>query len=328
MAGKYLVTGGSGFLGAALVRRLVRDGHDVRVLDNHWRGSLEGLQDVIDGIEVVTADIRNAEAVRHACAGVNCVCHLAFINGTEHFYNRPELVLDVGIKGMINVIDACLAHNVGDLVVASSSEVYQTPPAVPTDETAPLSVPDPLNPRYSYGGGKIASELLALNWGRKHFKRVVIFRPHNVYGPAMGWEHVIPQFLSRIHQLRDEGPLVQFPIQGTGRETRAFLYIDDFIDALQRVIASGEHMNIYHIGSMQEITIADVIHAIGALYRKQIEIVPGELAPGSTLRRCPDTAKLKRLGFSPKISFPEGLRRTARWYEQALQRASEASRAA
>ena len=84
------------------------------------------------------------------------------------------------------------------LVLASSSEVYQTPPQVPTDESAPLVVPDPLNPRYSYGGGKIISELMAINYGRKYFERVLIFRPHNVYGPDMGFEHVIPQFALRL----------------------------------------------------------------------------------------------------------------------------------
>src|SRR5258708_36598385 len=88
---------------------------------------------------------------------------------------------------------ACRSEGVGPLVLASSSEVYQTPPHVPTDELAPLLVPDPTNPRYSYGGGKIISELMAINYGRKYFARVLIFRPPNVYGPDMGWEQVIPQ---------------------------------------------------------------------------------------------------------------------------------------
>jgi nucleoside-diphosphate-sugar epimerase len=99
---------------------------------------------------------------------------------------------------MINVLDACIYNNVKNFFLASSSEVYQTPPIVPTDERVPLSVPDVLNPRYSYGGGKIACELLAVNYGRKFFDQMVIFRPHNIYGPAMGWEHVIPQLCMRM----------------------------------------------------------------------------------------------------------------------------------
>ena len=73
---------------------------------------------------------------------------------------------------------------------------------MPTDESAPLAIPDPLNPRYSYGGGKLISELMAINYGRKYFDRVLIFRPHNVYGPDMGWEHVVPQFALRLERRR------------------------------------------------------------------------------------------------------------------------------
>ena len=87
-------------------------------------------------------------------------------------------------------------------MLASSSEVYQTPPQIPTDEDAPLAVPDALNPRYSYGAGKLISEVMAINFGRKFFERVLIFRPHNVYGPDMGFEHVIPQFALRFQAAR------------------------------------------------------------------------------------------------------------------------------
>src|SRR5262249_13029923 len=147
-------------------------------------------------------------------------------NGTEFFYSRPDLVLDVAVRGMVNVLDACREHAIGDLVLASSSEVYQTPPAIPTDETVPLSIPDVLNPRYSYGGGKLACELLAINFGRVGFERVAIVRPHNVYGPDMGREHVIPQFALRMASLCNEtAGRLRFPIQGSGLETRAFVYI-------------------------------------------------------------------------------------------------------
>ena len=92
---------------------------------------------------------------------MDSVCHLAFINGTKYFYSMPELVLDVGVKGIVNVVDGCLKHGVGELVVASSSEVYHEPAVVPTDETVPLCIPDPLNPRYSYAAGKLISEIIA-----------------------------------------------------------------------------------------------------------------------------------------------------------------------
>jgi len=147
------------------------------------------LESVANQIEFVEADIRDAVAVERVIENIDVVCHLAYINGTEYFYSQPELVLDVAIRGMLNVIDGCKKQGCKELIIASSSEVYQTPPEVPTSEQVPLMVPDVSNPRFSYGGGKILWELMAMNYGRDWFNRVVVFRPHNVYGPDMGWEH-------------------------------------------------------------------------------------------------------------------------------------------
>lgn len=316
MAKKILVTGGTGFLGSALVIRLVREGYTVRVLDNQSRGDARRIAEVIEDVELVEADIRDSRAVSRATRGMESVAHLAFVNGTEFFYTRPELVLDVAVRGMVNVLDACLEHDVADLSVASSSEVYQSPPEIPTDETVPLSVPDVLNPRYSYGGGKIISELMALNRGRTRFERVVVFRPHNVFGPDMGWEHVVPQFAVRMKRLCDERATgtVEFPIQGSGRETRAFVFIEDFTDGLMTVIERGVHLNIYNIGTMEELSIAQVAHAVGECFGRDVEIVPGALAEGSTLRRCPDIAKIESLGYRPAFTFRDGLTPTVEWY--------------
>lgn len=315
MAKSYLVTGGSGFIGAALVRRLVARGERVRVLDNLSRGNQRRLAGVEREIEFVQADIRDALAVGRAAKGIDCVCHAAFVNGTQFFYSMPQLVLDVGIRGMLNVLDACLEQDVPELFVASSSEVYQTPPCIPTDETAPLSIPDPMNPRYSYAAGKIASEILAINYARAHFERMVIFRPHNVYGPDMGWEHVIPQFILRLDRLcRGTEGAIRFNMLGTGRETRAFVCIDDFTDGLVTLLDRGRHREIYNIGTSEEVSVADLARQIAAYFGREIEIVPGPPAKGSAARRCPDIAKLAALGYSPKIELSRGLPITAQWY--------------
>src|SRR3989338_5692515 len=195
MKKSYLVTGGTGFIGRNVTRSLVADGYKVKVLDDNSRGNLESLKDIRRDFEFVKGDVRNPEIVKKACRDVDGVIHLAAINGTKFFYSIPEVVLDVSTRGIINVIDASLWHGVEEIFLASSSEVYQTPPVVPTPENVPMVVHDLLNPRYSYGGGKIISELFVMNYGRKYFRRAIIFRPHNVYGPEMGWEHVIPQFV-------------------------------------------------------------------------------------------------------------------------------------
>jgi nucleoside-diphosphate-sugar epimerase len=313
---RILVTGGSGFIGSGLVKALVQAGHSVRVLDDNSRGSPRRLAQVEKDIDFVGGDVRDAAAVAGAAQGMDEVHHLAFVNGTEFFYSQPELVLDVGVRGMVNVIDACRKHNVGTLVLASSSEVYQTPPQVPTAEDAPLSIPDPLNPRYSYGGGKLISELMAINYGRKFFERVLIFRPHNVYGPDMGWEHVIPQFALRLHRMTQaqKSGALRFDIQGSGQETRSFCFVDDLVAGVLAMRDKGEHLGIYHVGTMDEVTIADLAKRVAKAAGREIELVPGPLQAGGTQRRCPDISKLARLGYKPRVPLDVGLKTTLDWY--------------
>jgi len=311
---KFLVTGGSGFIGSGLVNKLLEQGYSVRVLDNNSRGNVRRLEEVIDQIEFIEGDIRDYEVVKKACKKVDAVCHLAFINGTKFFYEIPDKVLEVGVKGMVNILDGCIENGISELILASSSEVYQSPSIIPTPEIIPLVIPDLHNPRYSYGGGKIISELLAINYGRNKFKRVVIFRPHNVFGPDMGWEHVIPEFIIKMNRLINGKNVIDFPIQGTGNETRAFIFIDDFLDGLMKVILQGTHLGVYHIGTTNEIKLSKLAKQIAALFNTSINIIPNKLAAGGTLRRCPDITKIVELGFHPKVAMEEALAVTKNWY--------------
>ena len=316
MTKKYLVTGGTGFIGRGLVRGLLNEGHKVRILDNQSRSSFDYLSDVKKELEFFEGDIRDPKVVNDSCKGVDGVWHLAFINGTSNFYNKPQLVLDVGIRGMLNIIDACKLNNIYELFLASSSEVYQTPDHIPTNESVSLSIPDPLNPRYSYGGGKLISELISLNYGREYFERVVIFRPHNVYGPNMGFEHVIPQFVLRMKEIikNNKSKKIDFKIQGNGNETRSFCFIDDFTEGLIALEKEGKHLNIYHIGTEDEVSIKSVAEEVGIYFKKNLNIIPGDLAKGGTLRRCPDISKMKKIGYNPRTKLKEGISITADWY--------------
>lgn len=316
MPKKYLVTGGNGFIGSALVSELARRGNSVRSFDNHWRNSGNPITEK-QNVEFVTGDIRDAEAVTRAVQGVDCVCHLAAINGTEFFYSHPDLVLDVSVRGMMNVLDACERTNVREVLITSSSEVYQTPPQVPTAEDAPLSIPDPWNPRYSYAGGKIISELLTIHCGKNLTRRQII-RPHNVYGAGMGHQHVIPQLIERIasgNKAQKHLPLV---LRGDGEETRAFVYISDFIDGMLTVLEKGDPVGIFHVGNPEEVKISDLARAIGECMGFSIDVKAGEAHAGSTSRRCPDISKLRALGFNPRIPLVEGLRHTIPFYVDRL----------
>ena len=320
-----LVTGGTGFIGSSVVRRLVADGHRVRVIDNDLRGRAGRLADVAGRFELVACDVRDTPAMAGAAQGMDLLLHLAALNGTENFYNRADLVLDVGIRGMYAAMDAARAAGITEFILASSSEAYQTPPTIPTPEDVPLMIPDPWNPRFSYGGSKLISEIMLANFHRDHFTRAVSFRPHNVYGPDMGWEHVIPQIALRVADAahrQPEGDL-HIEIQGDGSQTRAFIHIDDFVDGLMKIMFDGEHRNCYHIGTMHEITMAELTRLIASSLGRTVALSFSPLPQGSTQRRCPDIAKLAALGFAPSRSLESGVGETARWYrDHADQRPS------
>ena len=316
MTKRAIVTGGGGFIGAYLVKRLVHDGWNVGVVDTMVRGDASRCAEVADSVELFTADVRDETAMTAAFKGADVVFHLAAINGTENFYKRPELVLDVGIRGALAAVNGCRAADVPDLVVASTAEVYQTPSIVPTPEEIPLMLPNSTNPRYSYGGSKIASELIALNYAQDHFRQLQIFRPHNVYGPDMGWKHVLPQFLLRAAaalEAAEDGP-VAFPIQGDGSETRAFAYVDDVVDGILTMYANGGHREIYHIGNDEEIAIRRLVEIVGETLGGALDIRPGAATEGGTPRRCPDLSKMRAIGYAPRVGLTEGVKRTADWY--------------
>lgn len=315
---RVLVTGGSGFLGAALCAELVGSGHDVVVLDDLSRGRSARLDVLGAGVELLHGDVRRYEDVRRATEGCDVVWHLAYVNGTRYFYERPDDVLEVGVKGAVNTLDAALDAGVRRYVLASTSETYQEPTTVPTPETEMLRVPDVRNPRFSYGGGKIASELLALHLGRRRGLESVVFRPHNLYGPDMGQEHVVPEVTRRLLDVTDglRHSRAQLPIQGDGSQTRAFCHISDGAHGAFLAGTLGADGEIYNVGTDREISIHDLVVLIAAALGVDVEVVPGPSRAGGTARRCPDITKLRGLGYVPGVDLEDGLAETVRWYAE------------
>jgi UDP-glucose 4-epimerase len=310
---KVAITGAGGFIGAYLTRRMLAQGHEVLAIDNFIRGRPSRLDHLQGDAHRLDLDVRDKDALATNLRGVDALFHLAAVNGTENFYTRPALVLDVGVRGAIAVSEACIEAGVPDLIVASSAEVYQTPAVVPTPEDIPMVIPNSLNPRYSYGGSKLISELIAFNYCRDKLAKVQVFRPHNVYGPDMGWKHVIPQLIDKAETAVKRGEK-SILLQGDGSETRAFCYVDDVVDGIVKMWAKGETMNVYHIGSMEEVTIRHLAELVAQAVGAPVELVPGEAAEGGTPRRCPDIAKMRALGYEPAVSLADGVARTTRWY--------------
>ncbi len=306
----YLVTGGTGFIGSNIAKRLIEKNKNVIIFDNNIRGSIQKIYNIRKKIKFIKGDIRNKNALLKASKKADAIIHLAYINGTKYFYSKPELVLDVAVKGLVNIFDVCKENKITELYLASSSEVYQTPNKIPTKENEMLKIPDILNPRYSYGGGKILTELMGINYGRNFFKKLIIFRPHNVYGPEMGNEHVIPEFINKIKKTKKK----YFFIEGTGKEIRSFIYIDDFVDAFMLLTQKGKHLSIYNIGTKEKINIRELAKLIAKILSKKILIKYKPLKKGSTKIRVPDNSKIKFLGFRKKINLLKGIKKTILTY--------------
>ena len=313
----YLITGGTGFIGSAIIKKLVQSKVNVICFDSNIRGNFSKLGIAKNKVKIELGDIRDLKRLIKISKKVDCIIHLAFLNGTEYFYSKPELVLDIGVKGMINVLEACKKNNIKELILASSSEVYQIPKKIPTNENVIMKIPDVFNPRYSYAAGKIISEVLAIN-NSKIFKKLIIFRPHNVYGPDMGFEHVIPQIILRMQKLKKKSGKINFKIQGSGKETRSFNHINDFVDGFFRILRKGNHLNIYNIGTQEEIKISDLTRLIAKNLNYKIKIIKTSVSKGSTTRRCPDISKLKKLGYSPKIKIKKGIKEVIEWYSNPI----------
>ena len=220
-----LVIGGSGFIGAEICNTL-SETENVVCADNYSRN--EQKVNISSNVSHEELDITDFNKVSLICKNMDVVINLAFINGTRNFYERPRDVFKVALEGQLNVMRAIDDNNVKRFIYASSSEVYQTPEIVPTSEKSEIS-----NSRYN--------ESSIFLWRRENCWRTnvrplftekvpyQIFRPHNIYGPNMGFEHVIPEFIKKIYQSK-ENLNNKFPIkvQGGGLSSRSFCYLKDF----------------------------------------------------------------------------------------------------
>jgi nucleoside-diphosphate-sugar epimerase len=303
MKNKILITGGTGFIGSNIANYLLTKKFNVVLFDNNSRGSLKNIDLKNKRISFIKGDIRNFNEVLKACNNIRTVIHCAAINGTKNFYEKPDQVLEVGVKGIFNIIDSCKIKKIKNVFIASSSEVYHYPDKIPTKETTEIKIPDITNLRYSYSGSKILSELAGFIYGKNFFRKMIIFRPHNVYGPKMGMDHVIPEL---IHKVKNKKKI---KLQGSGKETRSFIYIDDFIKAFDLIFNKGKTMNIYNIGTEERIMIKILLKKIFKICKIKKKIKHISRPSGGTPHRCPDITKIKKLGFKHNISIDEGLKK-------------------
>lgn len=317
---KILITGGAGFVGFHLAKNLAKTS-TVHLCDNLFRGRMdEELRALLENKNVgfIKCDMTNVDDLKALDNNYNYVYHLAAVQGTRNFYEMPDKVLRTNMLSAINILDWFSSSQSGKILFSSSSETYSGTikmfsGQVPTPEDIPLCVDDIKNPRWSYGVSKIAGELLFINYAKTRKFRMSIIRYHNVYGPRMGFDHVVPEFFVRA--IKKEDP---FKIYG-GKETRAFCYVDDAVAATELVMKAAKDGDIVHIGTQDEIAIMELAKKVCdvANLHPHFEVLPSP--EGSVSRRCPDITKLRSLGFEPAVSLNDGLKKTYEWYKKYRQ---------
>ncbi len=318
---KILVTGGAGAIGYQLARALAERGDEVIIADNYIRSQRD--QELVGllsrpNVYELNIDLSNDGLYDQLPSDVDYIYHLCAFNGTQNFYEHSFAVLTHSTLPTIHLLRKYgKSQRLKRFIYAGSSEAYACSVScfnweIPTDETVPLGIEDPLNPRWSYGGSKMHGELAAVAANNELGTPFTILRYHNIYGPRMGDKHVIPDFIVRAKQ----GVYALYGYE----DTRSFLYVSDAVNATIACAESQKTLgSIVHLGSDQEINILELGKLMMKIMGKNDEITLHPSPRGSVKRRAPNVGKLKSvIRFEPKISLEEGLKKTMEFYAPEL----------
>ena len=303
-----LVTGGAGFIGSNLARRLAALGTRVRVLDDLSTGHLSNLEGV--DADVLSGDVRDPEAVRAAADGAEVVYHLAALPSVARSIADPRASHQVNATGTLNVLLAASAAGVRRVVYASSSSLYGDAPTLPKHEEMPVS---PLSP---YAASKLAGEAYARSAPRSLGVETVSLRFFNVFGPwqdpASEYAAVIPRFVTRM---LDGMPPVIF---GDGGHSRDFTYVDNAIDAclLAASAGGGAVGRTMNIGCGDRIRLLDLVATLNDHLGTSLRPEHEQPRPGDVRHSLADVALARRLiDYRPRVSLRDGLAQTVQWYQ-------------
>jgi UDP-N-acetylglucosamine 4-epimerase len=312
---KFLVTGAAGFIGSNLVESILNLGYQVRGLDNFSTGKRVNIELFIDNprFEFIEGDIRDFETCMHACKDVDFVLHQAAWGSVPRSIKMPLMYEEINIKGTLNMLEAARQNGVKKFVYASSSSVYGDEPNLPKQEgkEGNLLSPYALTKRVNEEYAKLYTKLYGLDtYGLRYF---------NVFGrrqdPNGAYAAVIPKFIKQL--LNDEQPT----INGDGRQSRDFTYIENVIEAnLKACLAShkaaGQSFNIAYGG---RVFLIDLYNALCKVMGKNIEPIFGPERVGDIKHSNADITRAKvYLGYNPDWSFSKGIEQAISWYKENL----------
>ena len=306
----YLVTGGAGFIGSHIAESLVKRGERVRVLDNLMTGKRENLDHLVDKLEFIEADIRDANATRQAMEGVNIVYHEAAIPSVPRSVADPQLSHDVNVNGTFNVLMAARDAGVKRVIFAASSSAYGDTEVLPKTETM---LPNPLSP---YAAAKLVGELYCQTFTRVYGLETVALRYFNVFGPRQDptspYSGVISKFVTAL--LNNEAPT----IFGDGEQSRDFTYIANVVDANLRAAEAPEAVGqVMNLGIGQRITLNQLFEELQKIIGTNLKPNYSPTRAGDVRHSLADIARAENLlGYCPLVGLAEGLKYTVDWYRE------------
>lgn len=310
---KVLVTGGAGFIGSHLVRALLREGHEVRVMDNLSTGQRWRIEPLLNDIQFHEADICDAAACRRAVTGVDAVLHQAALPSVSRSLEDPVASSQANVTGTITLLQACRLAGVRRLVYAGSSSAYGDTPTLPKIETM---CPAPMSP---YAVGKLASEQYCRVFGQLGFLETAVVRYFNIFGPMQDpnsqYAAVIPKFACAMMAGR---PIT---VQGDGSQSRDFTHVANAVRAnLLAMTAPGVNAEVFNVGCGERYTLNDVIGELASIIgvTPQIEFLPSR--PGDVPHSLASIDKARSvLGYEPVMRLRDGLIETVNWFRSERQ---------
>lgn len=310
---KILITGAAGFLGSHLSEKYVSEGHTVYALDNLMNGNLNNIRTLLHkkNFKFIHDDIQNDEVYSRLPTDLDSIIHLAAQIHVDRSIVNPAETFRINTTGTLKILEFARMNDVKKVLHASTSEVYGSAQYVPMDENHPLGAEHP------YGVSKIAADRLCYTYNETYDLGVEIIRCFNFFGPRQkdtGYGGVIAIFVNRV--LQNKPPV----IYGDGKQTRDYMYVDDAVDAFDRVLMTKGNpgKNGINFGSGKEITVNEIADLIirHAAVNKALKPIHVEARPVEVQRLFADISKSNKvLGFTPKIEFENGILRLIDWYK-------------
>ena len=311
---RILITGGAGFIGANLTKYLLDQGQEVVVVDNFSSGQRKNIKEFLDHpkFKLIVHDIRKPLKLN----GIDQIYHLASLASPDHYLFDPVATLETNILGTKNILDLAL-ENKAKILFTSTSEVYGDPQVHPQREDYFGNV-NPIGRRSCYDEGKRAAETLFMDYHREYRLDIRIVRLFNIYGPRMSMNdgRVISNFV--FQTLNNE----KITIYGDGTHTRSFMYIDDLLPALTKIMEQGEDMGPINLGNPEEKTILELAENVREIMKSkrdfnfiEVDLHAGRMDDPKV--RCPDIHRAQSLiNWTPKISLKNGLEKTIDYFKE------------